>query len=144
MRHTQWIHNQQWDIHSGIIISNDTHIVLSGVRVTRSLGLCLCFVDRCLSFCIHEKYQRDSLIYWYLGKKTTPLKPFFSFILFNFFQQEIINIAFLVGSVLLIFLVFCVVLLCLYILNSVLWYLLRFPQKKKRKEIWFLFTYSCL
>jgi len=23
----------------------------SGVRVTRSLGLCVCFVDRCLSFC---------------------------------------------------------------------------------------------
>ena len=25
--------------------------VLSGVRVTRSLALCFCFVDRCLSFC---------------------------------------------------------------------------------------------
>ena len=25
--------------------------VLSGVRVTRSLILCVCFVDRCLSFC---------------------------------------------------------------------------------------------
>ena len=25
--------------------------VLSGVRVTRSLVLCVCFVDRCLSFC---------------------------------------------------------------------------------------------
>ena len=86
--------------------------MLSGVRVTRSLVLCLCFVDRCLSFCTHEKYQRDSLLYWYPGKNTTPLKPFFSFILFNFFQQEIINIAFLAGSVLLIFLVFCVVLLC--------------------------------
>ena len=24
---------------------------LSGVRVTRSLVLCVCFVDRCLSFC---------------------------------------------------------------------------------------------
>jgi hypothetical protein len=24
---------------------------LSGVRVTRSLALCVCFVDRCLSFC---------------------------------------------------------------------------------------------
>ena len=27
------------------------HPVLSGVRVTRSLVLCVCFVDRCLSFC---------------------------------------------------------------------------------------------
>jgi hypothetical protein len=25
--------------------------VLSGVRVTQSLVLCVCFVDRCLSFC---------------------------------------------------------------------------------------------
>ena len=25
--------------------------VFSGVRVTRSLILCVCFVDRCLSFC---------------------------------------------------------------------------------------------
>ena len=25
--------------------------VFSGVRVTRSLVLCVCFVDRCLSFC---------------------------------------------------------------------------------------------
>jgi hypothetical protein len=25
--------------------------VFSGVRVTRSLDLCVCFVDRCLSFC---------------------------------------------------------------------------------------------
>ena len=25
--------------------------VFSGVRVTRSLALCVCFVDRCLSFC---------------------------------------------------------------------------------------------
>jgi hypothetical protein len=26
--------------------------VFSGVRVTRSIILCVCFVDRCLSFCI--------------------------------------------------------------------------------------------
>jgi hypothetical protein len=25
--------------------------IFSGVRVTQSLGLCVCFVDRCLSFC---------------------------------------------------------------------------------------------
>jgi hypothetical protein len=25
--------------------------MLSGVRVTRSLVICVCFVDRCLSFC---------------------------------------------------------------------------------------------
>ena len=25
--------------------------IFSGVRVTRSLVLCVCFVDRCLSFC---------------------------------------------------------------------------------------------
>ena len=27
------------------------HLVFSGIRVTRSLVLCVCFVDRCLSFC---------------------------------------------------------------------------------------------
>jgi hypothetical protein len=27
------------------------HPRFSGVRVTRSLALCVCFVDRCLSFC---------------------------------------------------------------------------------------------
>jgi len=27
--------------------------VFSGVRVTRSLVLCVCFVDRCLSFCLY-------------------------------------------------------------------------------------------
>jgi hypothetical protein len=27
------------------------HPDFSGVRVTRSLVLCVCFVDRCLSFC---------------------------------------------------------------------------------------------
>ena len=25
--------------------------IFSGVRVTRSLDLCVCFVDRCLTFC---------------------------------------------------------------------------------------------
>jgi hypothetical protein len=28
-----------------------SHLVFSGVRVTRSLVLCVCFVERCLSFC---------------------------------------------------------------------------------------------
>ena len=28
-----------------------SHPILSGVGVTRSLVLCVCFVDRCLSFC---------------------------------------------------------------------------------------------
>jgi len=32
--------------------SNPRVSVFSGVRVTRSLALYVCFVDRCLSFCI--------------------------------------------------------------------------------------------
>jgi hypothetical protein len=32
-------------------IDNDFTPVFSGVRVTRSLVLYVCFVDRCLSFC---------------------------------------------------------------------------------------------
>jgi len=42
--------------------------VFSEVRVTRSLVLCVCFVDRCLSFCIFFLCQciiYSSLIYQY-------------------------------------------------------------------------------
>jgi hypothetical protein len=35
--------------------------VFSGVRVTRSLLFCICFVDRCLSFCTLQKNQ----VIWY-------------------------------------------------------------------------------
>jgi hypothetical protein len=31
--------------------------VFSGVRVTRSLVLCVCFVDRCLSFCTDSDWS---------------------------------------------------------------------------------------
>jgi hypothetical protein len=44
-----------------------SHPVFSGVRVTRSLVLCVCFVDRCLSFNLyfsansgHHSYQSPS------------------------------------------------------------------------------------
>jgi hypothetical protein len=30
-------------------------VKISGIRVTRSLVLCVCFVDRCLSFSLTEK-----------------------------------------------------------------------------------------
>ena len=38
--------------------------VFSGVRVTRSLVLCVCFVDRCLSFC--PAIYGFCLPFWYL------------------------------------------------------------------------------
>jgi len=42
----------------------------SGVRVTRSLVLCVCFVDRCLSFRTFRKYSLKSIkwniIIWWL------------------------------------------------------------------------------
>ena len=50
--------------------------VFSGVRVTRSLVLCVCFVDRCLSFCtfVHlaialsvlPRYTDSDYLPWYL------------------------------------------------------------------------------
>jgi hypothetical protein len=42
--------------------------VFSGVRVTRSLVLCVCFVDRCLSFCTFSFGHYvvcSSSIYWF-------------------------------------------------------------------------------
>jgi hypothetical protein len=42
--------------------------VFSGVRVTRSLVLCVCFVDRCLSFCtlsFGHYVVCSSSIYWF-------------------------------------------------------------------------------
>ena len=42
--------------------------VFSGVCVTRSLVLCVCFVDRCLSFCtfsFHHCVVCPSTIYWF-------------------------------------------------------------------------------
>ena len=47
----------------------------------------------------------------------------------------------LMGSVLLIFLVFCLVLLCVRVLSSVFWCPLRFPHKN---NVRFVFTSSCL
>jgi len=49
---------------------------------------------------------------------------------------------YLVGSVLLIFLIFlCCPTMCFYILSFVLWCLLRYPHKN---DVPFIFTYSCL
>ena len=42
--------------------------IFSGVRVTRSLVLCVCFVDRCLSFCTFSFGHYvvcSSSIYWF-------------------------------------------------------------------------------
>ena len=42
--------------------------VFSGIRVTRSLVLCVCFVDRCLSFCTFSFGHYvvcSSSIYWF-------------------------------------------------------------------------------
>ena len=42
--------------------------VFNGVRVTQSLVLCICFVDRCLSFCTFSFGHCvvcSSLIYWF-------------------------------------------------------------------------------
>jgi hypothetical protein len=59
--------------------------VLSGVRVTRSLVLCVCFVDRCLSFCtfsFRHCVVCSSSIYgfwlpiWYLQTLLTIFHPF--------------------------------------------------------------------
>jgi hypothetical protein len=63
--------------------------VFSGVRVTRSLVLCVCLVDRCLSFCLFsfDHFVVCSSIYgfwlspWYLQilrKKSVTILSFFN------------------------------------------------------------------
>jgi hypothetical protein len=59
--------------------------VSSGVRVTRSLVLYVCFVDRCLSFCIFSfghcfvcpSIYGFWLLLWYLQTLLTPLSAIF-------------------------------------------------------------------
>jgi hypothetical protein len=55
--------------------------VFSGVRVTRSLVLCVCFVDRCLSFCPFSSGHCvvcSSSIYWFWLPLQTLLAHIFS------------------------------------------------------------------
>ena len=57
--------------------------VLSDVRVTRSLDLCICFVDRCLSFCLFSfgHFVVCPSIYgfwlprWYLQTRLATIAP---------------------------------------------------------------------
>jgi hypothetical protein len=59
--------------------------VFSGVRVTRSLVSCVCFVDRCLSFCIFSLAIVLSVFLSYTTDSDYPFgifKLFLSIILF--------------------------------------------------------------
>jgi hypothetical protein len=71
--------------------------VFSGVRVTRSLVLCICFVDRCLSFCTfsfcHCVVCSSStygfwLPLWYLQTLLPSDEHYFSFIMTRTFQCD--------------------------------------------------------
>ena len=46
-----WLTVMEYLCHKWPRICSTCHKHFSGVRVTRSLVLCVCFVDRCLSFC---------------------------------------------------------------------------------------------
>jgi hypothetical protein len=68
--------------------------VLSGVRVTRSLVLCVCFVDRCLSLCIfsfgHCVVCSSStygfwLKFWYLQTIHTAISQLYRSVQFYWF-----------------------------------------------------------
>ena len=41
--------------------------VFSGVRVTRTLVLCVCFADRCLAFC---RFINRRLLFWKMKLKS--------------------------------------------------------------------------
>ena len=56
--------------------------VFSGVRVTQSLVLCVCFVDRCLSFCTFFAIMLSVLL-----RYTESDCPFDIFKLFSLFQE---------------------------------------------------------
>ena len=71
------------------------------------------------------------------------------------FQQELLTLRehmssppfFLVGSMLLIFLVLCCSIMCLYVLSSVLWCPLRFPHENDVRFVftsWRMSYYLCL
>ena len=47
--------------------------VFSGVRVTRTLVLCVCFVDRCLSFCTFFFWLLCCMFFFDLQILITPL-----------------------------------------------------------------------
>jgi hypothetical protein len=70
--------------------------VFSGVRVTRSLVVCVCFVDRRFSFCRFSFGHRVVypfsihgfwLPFWYLQTLLAPIKQFRPASLFGFFDQ---------------------------------------------------------
>jgi hypothetical protein len=48
-------------------------LVFSGVRVTQSLVLCVCFVDRCLSFCTFSFGHCVVLFFFDIRILITPL-----------------------------------------------------------------------
>ena len=56
--------------------------VFSGIRVTRSLVLCVCFVDRCLSFCTFFAIMLSVLL-----RYTEPDCPFDIFKLLSLFKN---------------------------------------------------------
>jgi hypothetical protein len=77
-------------------------IWVSGVRVTRSLVLCVCFVDRCLSFCpfsfghcvvCSSSTYWFRLPLWYLQTRITTcnMNVFFSLICLSLIYQNVSN-----------------------------------------------------
>jgi hypothetical protein len=65
---------------------------------------------------------------------------------FNYCMENVL-IFFLVGSMLLIFLVLCCSIMCLYVLSSVLWCPLRFPHENDVRFVftsWRMSYYLCL
>ena len=60
--------------------------VFSVVRVTRSLVLCVCFADRCLSFCTFFFWSLCCLFFFDVRILVASLWPIFTILLVNFTQ----------------------------------------------------------
>jgi hypothetical protein len=132
--------------------------VFSGVRMTRSLVLYICFVDRCFFLCflfwplwclffldihilnlqtLHILYR---YLYWFLVWCLATSESYFS----NSYSNKRIWVhpRFFVGIRVAQLLSFwCCPIMCLYVMGSVLWCPLRFPHKN---DVRFVFTSSCL
>jgi hypothetical protein len=90
--------NNVWNIVWLCLLQNAS--MFSGVRVTRSLVLYLCFVDRCLSFCtfsfghcfVCSSINGFWLALWYLQNSSSDIQLLFhsksAYVLFLFFVYQ--------------------------------------------------------
>jgi hypothetical protein len=114
---------------TGINIRWSTYIVIlvfSGIRVTRSLVLCVCFVDRCLSVCTFSFGHCvvcSSSIYGFWLPPFCIFKPFFSYIwsvVMSYYVslRSVFRVSCPIMCLYVLYSVLCCPIMCLYVLYS--------------------------